>query len=147
MISRSAAPSTPEFLPRLERIVEAEVTRALPPRARAANKGDFGHVLIVGSGIGMPGAARLAGEACLRVGAGLVTVGVAPENVSAIASGCPELICLPVEHDGDLADALASADVVAIGPGLGRTDWARGALQRILACGKPWWSMLTRSIF
>jgi len=132
-----AAPPTAQFLPRLERIVEAEATRALPPRARAANKGDFGHVLIVGSGIGMPGAARLAGEACLRVGAGLVTVGVAPENVSAIASGCPELICRPVADDGDLADALKSADVVAIGPGLGRTDWARSVLKRVLACGKP----------
>jgi ADP-dependent NAD(P)H-hydrate dehydratase / NAD(P)H-hydrate epimerase len=130
-------PATPEFLPRLERIVETEVARALPPRARAANKGDFGHVLIVGSGVGMPGAARLSGEACLRVGAGLVTVAVAPENVAAIASGCPELICRPVAHDGDLTDALTGADVVAVGPGLGRTDWARGALQRVLACGKP----------
>ena len=51
-------------------------------------------MLIVGSGSGMPGAARLAGEACLRVGAGLVTVAVAPENVAAIAAGRPELICL-----------------------------------------------------
>jgi hypothetical protein len=76
-----AAPATPEFRPRLERITEAEAARALPPRARAANKGDFGHVLIVGGGVGMPGAVRLAGEACLRVGAGLVTVAVAPENV------------------------------------------------------------------
>ena len=49
---------------------------ALPRRARAANKGDFGRVLIVGGGVGMPGAARLSGEACLRVGAGLVTVAV-----------------------------------------------------------------------
>jgi NAD(P)H-hydrate epimerase len=132
-----AAPATQEFRPRLERIVEAEVARALPPRARAANKGDYGHVLIVGSGVGMPGATRLAGEACLRVGAGLVTVGVAPDNVAAIASGRPELICLPVTNADDLADALERADVVAIGPGLGRTDWARAAFDRVLACGKP----------
>ncbi len=49
----------------------------------------------------MPGAVRLAGEACLRVGAGLVTVAVAPENVSAISAGRPELICLPLtDADG-----------------------------------------------
>jgi hydroxyethylthiazole kinase-like uncharacterized protein yjeF len=132
-----APPATPQFRPRLERITETEAARALPPRARAANKGDFGHVLIVGGGVGMPGAVRLAGEACLRVGAGLVTVAVAPENVAAIASGCPELICRPLMHDGDLAAALASADVVAIGPGLGRTDWARAAYARVLECGKP----------
>jgi hydroxyethylthiazole kinase-like uncharacterized protein yjeF len=131
------APATEEFRPRLERIIEAEVARALPPRARAANKGDFGHVLIVGSGAGMPGATRLAGEACLRVGAGLVTVAVAPENVAAISSGCPELICRPISGANDLAAALEHTDVVAIGPGLGRTDWARAAFDRVLACGKP----------
>ncbi|HSY08162.1 MAG TPA: NAD(P)H-hydrate dehydratase [Steroidobacteraceae bacterium] len=132
-----AAPATPEFRPRLERITESEVARALPPRARAANKGDFGRVLIVGSGAGMPGATRLAGEACLRVGAGLVTVAVAPDNVAAIACGRPELICHAVTHADDLADALEHADVVAVGPGLGRTGWARAVLERVFACGKP----------
>jgi ADP-dependent NAD(P)H-hydrate dehydratase / NAD(P)H-hydrate epimerase len=128
-------PATQEFRPRLERIGEAEVARALPPRARAANKGDFGHVLIVGGG--MPGAVRLAGEACLRVGAGLVTVGVTPGNGAAIIAGCPELICLSLTDDGAWADALERADVIAIGPGLGRTDWAREALDRVLGCHKP----------
>ena len=79
----------------VERILETEILQALPRRRRAAHKGDFGKVLIVGSGPSMPGATRLAGEACLRVGAGLVTVAVAPENLAAIASGRPELICLP----------------------------------------------------
>jgi ADP-dependent NAD(P)H-hydrate dehydratase / NAD(P)H-hydrate epimerase len=131
------APATEAFRPRLTRIVAGEVAHALPPRERAANKGDFGRVLIVGSGIGMPGATRLAGEACLRVGAGLVTVAVAPENVAAIAAGRPELICLPLENDHDLVEALARTDVVAIGPGLGRTAWAHAALTRVLACDKP----------
>jgi NAD(P)H-hydrate epimerase len=130
-------PATPEFRPRLRRIVESEVACALPPRERAANKGSFGRVLIVGSGIGMPGATRLAGEACLRVGAGLVTVAVAPENVAAIAAGRPELICLPLANAHDLVEALARADVVAIGPGLGRTAWAQAALERVFACDKP----------
>jgi NAD(P)H-hydrate epimerase len=132
-----AAPATPEFQPRLERIGEAEVARALPARSRAANKGDFGHVLIVGSGTGMPGATRLAGEACLRVGAGLVTVAVAPDNVAAIAAGRPELICLPFSNGHDLAAAIEHADVIAIGPGLGRTDWAQAAFDRVLASDKP----------
>src|SRR5205814_9738167 len=79
------APSA-HLAPRLTRIVEAEIHEALPRRARSANKGNFGRVLIVGSGSGMPGAARLAGEACLRVGAGLVRVAVGPEDVGAIAA-------------------------------------------------------------
>jgi ADP-dependent NAD(P)H-hydrate dehydratase / NAD(P)H-hydrate epimerase len=132
-----AAPPTPQFAPRLTRIVEAEIHQALPRRARAAHKGDFGRVLIVGSGSGMPGAVRLAGEACLRVGAGLTTVAVAPENVAAIAAGRPELICVALSGEAVLADALSRADVVAIGPGLGRSPWARGALQAVLRAGKP----------
>jgi ADP-dependent NAD(P)H-hydrate dehydratase / NAD(P)H-hydrate epimerase len=123
--------------PRLTRIIEAEIHAALPRRSRAANKGDFGRVLIVGSGSGFPGAARLAGEASLRVGAGLVTVAVAPENVTAIAAGRPELICLGVKEEGELKEALSRADVVAVGPGLGRSPWARAALQAALESGKP----------
>jgi NAD(P)H-hydrate epimerase len=130
-------PGTAEFKPRLERIMDAEIQRALPRRRRAAHKGDFGRVLIVGSGVGMPGATRLAGEACLRVGAGLVTAAVAPENIAAIAAGRPELICLPLSDPQMLTEALGHADVVAIGPGLGRSAWARDALDAVLGCDKP----------
>jgi hydroxyethylthiazole kinase-like uncharacterized protein yjeF len=132
-----AAAPTRELQPRLTRIVEAEIHQTLPRRPRASNKGDFGHVLIVGSGSGMPGAARLAGEACLRVGAGLVTVATAPENVVAIAAGRPELICFALSSAAVLAEALERADVVAVGPGLGRTPWAHSALEAVLGSGKP----------
>ncbi|HYB32008.1 MAG TPA: NAD(P)H-hydrate dehydratase [Steroidobacteraceae bacterium] len=131
-----AAPP-PGLAPRLTRIVESEIHAALPRRPRAANKGDFGRVLIIGSGAGYPGAARLAGEACLRVGAGLVTVAVAPENVVAIAAGRPELICLGVSGADALAEASARADVIAVGPGLGRSPWAREALSAALRSAKP----------
>jgi len=125
------------FTPRLTRIVESEIRSALPRRARAAHKGDFGRVLIVGSGSGMPGATRLAGEACLRAGAGLTTVAAAPENVAAVAAGRPELICLALTGEAVLAEAAARADVIAIGPGLGRSAWARTALETVLAADKP----------
>ena len=122
---------------RLERILEAEIGRALPRRARSAHKGDFGRVLIVGGAEGMPGAARLAGEACLRVGAGWVSVAVAPQNVPAVSAGRPELICVPLAEPQALREPARSVDVIAIGPGLGRSEWARGALQVALAAGKP----------
>jgi hydroxyethylthiazole kinase-like uncharacterized protein yjeF len=122
---------------RLERILEGAIQQALPRRARSSHKGDFGRVLLVGGGVGMPGAIRLAGEACLRVGAGLVTVAVAPENVAAISSGRPELICLPLTDAQALAGAAEKADVIAIGPGLGRTSWARSALDAVLRSAKP----------
>ncbi|HEX4618427.1 MAG TPA: NAD(P)H-hydrate dehydratase [Steroidobacteraceae bacterium] len=130
-------PPPGEFAPRLTRIIESEIRAALPRRRRASHKGDFGRVLIVGSGSGMPGAARLAGEACLRVGAGLTTVAAAPENVAAIAAGRPELICLALTEPRVLADAAARADVVAIGPGLGTGPWARAALDTVLSSDRP----------
>ena len=118
-----------QFPPRLTRITEAEIHAALPRRPRTANKGDFGRVLIVGSGSGMPGAARLAGEACLRVGAGLTTVAVAPENVARDRRRTARAH-LPRHHGGGGARArsIERADVIAIGPGLGRSALgARGA--------------------
>jgi hydroxyethylthiazole kinase-like uncharacterized protein yjeF len=129
-------PAEARFTAVLERIGEGEIARALPSRRRQANKGDFGRVLIVGGGAGMPGAVRLAGESCLRVGAGLVTVATARENHSTIAVGRPELIVHAVDRPEELDALLRPADVVAIGPGLGRSDWAQALLARTLACGK-----------
>jgi NAD(P)H-hydrate epimerase len=106
------------------RIDEYLVREALPPRVRTAHKGIHGDVLIVGGGRGMPGAARLAGEAALRAGAGRVTIATHPENVAAIVSGRPELMCRGVEHQDEVSALMARADVVAIGPGLGQDAWA-----------------------
>jgi len=133
-ITADPAAATPA---RAERILDSAIQQALPRRARSSHKGDFGRVLIVGGGVGMPGAVRLAGEACLRVGAGLVTVAVAPENVPAIAAGRPELICLPLSDTEALAEASTRTDVIAVGPGLGRTAWARSVLDKVLHAGKP----------
>jgi hydroxyethylthiazole kinase-like uncharacterized protein yjeF len=130
-------PAEARFTALLERLGEGEIAHALPSRRRQANKGDFGRVLIVGGGAGMPGAVRLAGEACLRVGAGLVSIATAHDNLAAIASGRPELIVHALDLPDELAPLLGAADVVAIGPGLGRSDWARSLLERTLACGKP----------
>ncbi|HEY2417516.1 MAG TPA: NAD(P)H-hydrate dehydratase [Steroidobacteraceae bacterium] len=130
-------PDESGFRPVLERISESEISRALPPRRRDANKGDFGRALIVGGGTGMPGAMRLAGESCLRVGAGLVTIATAPQNPIAIVAGRPELIVHAVTTAKDLEPLLKTADVAAIGPGLGQDSWAHDMLECVLGSGKP----------
>jgi NAD(P)H-hydrate epimerase len=113
------------------------VTHALPPRHRTAHKGDFGHVLIVAGGPGMPGAARLCGEGALRVGAGRVTVACAEANVAAVVSSRPELMCVGVDDVRHLDALLERIDVVAIGPGLGTDTWARSLFERCTATDKP----------
>jgi len=132
-----SVPDEPRFRPVIERLGEADVLRALPARQRDANKGDFGRVLIIGGGPGMPGALRLAGEACLRSGAGLVTVATWPDNLSSIVSGRPELIVHGVRGVGELEPLLQNATVLAVGPGLSRTPWARELLQRALTSSLP----------
>jgi ADP-dependent NAD(P)H-hydrate dehydratase / NAD(P)H-hydrate epimerase len=122
-----------EFAPRLERLVESELERVLPRRARNSHKGVYGRVLIVGGGTGMPGAVRLAGEAALRVGAGLVGIAAQPANLAAVVAERPELIFHPVADAAQLEPLLAAADVIAIGPGLGRDAWARALLDCVLA--------------
>jgi NAD(P)H-hydrate epimerase len=91
---------------------------------------------VIGGGPGMPGAARLAGEAALRAGAGLVTLAVHPDNTAAVGAR-PECMCLGVRSPGDLAGALARATVVAVGPGLGQGAWAQGVYAAALASDKP----------
>src|SRR6185503_7115487 len=105
--------------PAMKRLVLEELRRALPKRARSAHKGTSGRLLLVGGGPGMPGAIRLAAEAALRTGAGLVYVAAHPDSVPAVLAGRAEVICRPVEGPADLDALLELADGAVAGPGLG----------------------------
>jgi len=121
--------------------VEATATRViktrLPRRNRYAHKGNCGHVLIVGGDLGYSGAARLAGEAALRVGAGLVSVATRTEHSGLMNLNRPELMCHGVETSGQLAALLAKADVVVVGPGLGQSAWSKILFNAAINAGKP----------
>lgn len=121
------APHEPQFAPLMRRIDESELASALERRARDSHKGTHGRVLVIGGGAGMPGALRLAGEAALRAGAGLVTVAGWADNLVAVTATRPELIYLPVSTtgSGNVEEAMRACNVLAIGPGLGTGDWAR----------------------
>ncbi|HEY8537357.1 MAG TPA: NAD(P)H-hydrate dehydratase [Steroidobacteraceae bacterium] len=119
------------------RIDQQALAATLPRRRRTTHKGQQGHLLLIGGGAGMAGAARLAGEAALRVGSGLVTVATRPENTAAITAGRPELMCRGVVQAADLAPLIERADVIAIGPGLGQDDWSRTVLSAVRECSKP----------
>jgi NAD(P)H-hydrate epimerase len=123
--------------PYLRRVRHSEVSAALPRRPRTAHKGQFGHVLVVGGGVGMPGAVRLCGEAALRTGAGLVSVATHPENAASVAASRPELMPHAIRAASDLEPLLERADVVALGPGLGRSDWADAIAARLQEDARP----------
>jgi hydroxyethylthiazole kinase-like uncharacterized protein yjeF len=123
--------------PEMRRIDESIVLKQLKPRRRSAHKGEFGHVLIVGGGPGMPGAVQLCGEAALRCGSGLVSVATHPAHNNLLSATRPELMCHGIESGDDLDALLGKATVVAIGPGLGVTDWSAALFEKVLQSGKP----------
>lgn len=109
----------------------------LPERPATAHKGLYGTVLVVGGDYGMAGAAALAAEAALRCGAGLVRVATRPEHVAALVARTPEAMPLGVLSGQELAPLIESADVLVVGPGLGRSTWSEQLLQVASASGKP----------
>ncbi len=113
--------------------LDANWLRATLPgaRARTAHKGDFGHVLVMGGQPGMSGAARLAAEAALRVGAGLVSVATHPQHAATLNIGRPELMCHAIDDAAMLQPRLERATVLALGPGLGQGDWSRTVLAAV----------------
>ncbi len=125
------------FIPATTRLTPPAAGDYLPPRRPCAHKGDFGHVLVVGGDHGMSGAVRLAGEAALRCGAGLVSLATRPEYVAAISAARPELMCHGVGDAIALQPLLRRATVLAIGPGLGQGIWGRQLLGVALASRLP----------
>jgi len=113
------------------------LSRLLPKRKKNVNKGSFGHVLTIGGDYGMAGAVRLASEAALRVGAGLVTVATHAEHVSAFNAARPELMVHAIEGPQALLPLLERASVIVLGPGLGQRAWGCGLMDIALRCNKP----------
>jgi NAD(P)H-hydrate epimerase len=119
------------------RIDRGLIRTILPRRARTSHKGDHGHVLCIGGNAGMPGAIRLTAEAALHVGAGRVTVATHPDNVGIVVAGRPELMCSGVRTAAELERLTRACDLIAIGPGLGRDDWAQTMFEVACRSEKP----------
>jgi len=109
----------------------------LPVRQRNVHKGHFGHVLVIGGNHGMGGAARLAAEAALRCGAGLVSLATRHGHVTACLAARPEIMVRGVEKAADWLPLMRQASVIAIGPGLGRDAWAQALWDDALAAQRP----------
>ncbi|MCL7419567.1 MAG: NAD(P)H-hydrate dehydratase [Methylobacter sp.] len=108
-----------------------------PERERCAHKGHYGHVLVIGGEQGFSGAARMAGEAALRVGSGLVSLATRPEHAGLMNLNRPELMCHGVENAGQLERLLDKADVIIVGPGLGQSGWANELFSVAINSQKP----------
>jgi ADP-dependent NAD(P)H-hydrate dehydratase / NAD(P)H-hydrate epimerase len=97
---------------------QKDIGKLLPKRAPDSHKGDFGHVLVIGGEPGLSGAALMAGQAALRVGAGLVSIATHPHHSKILNLTQPELMVYGIEHVEQLDPLLAKADVIVLGPGM-----------------------------
>ncbi len=130
------------------RVLSAEFCAAsLPPRWPHGHKRTFGRVLVVGGAVSMGGAAALAAEGALRAGAGLVHV-FCPEPVYSVLEGATLEALVhpgPSADDGTFAPEAAdravqlaeAADVVVLGPGIGRSSGASEVVRALATCGHP----------
>ncbi len=123
-------------------VEEADAISLLPERPRYSHKGTYGHVLLIAGSRGKTGAGLMAARACLRTGAGLVTVGVPESLINAFQSRVTEEMTLPLPDKGNGTLSIKSyepildflkrrANVLAIGPGISVDDEIR-ELMRIL---------------
>ena len=103
---------------------------ALPPRKADGHKGTFGKLLIVGGSVGFTGAPYLTAAAAVRSGCGLVYLGV-PQSIWAVeAAKCVSAMPFPLPDKNELLSykalqivetRMTGCDVLALGPGLGRS--------------------------
>ena len=91
------------------------------------HKYEYGHVLVMAGGRAKGGAARLAARAALRIGAGLVTVGVPEEALAENAARLDAIMIASVSTAKDLGSVLEDPriDVLCLGPGMGVSDRSR----------------------
>jgi hydroxyethylthiazole kinase-like uncharacterized protein yjeF len=134
----------------LNLITARETAPLIGPRPHAANKGNFGHVLVIGGSLGKAGAAAMAGIAALRTGAGLSTVATPKSVLATVAGFHPEVMTEPLDQTnaGTIsASALASRrmdalikgmTVLAVGPGISRNpETAEFVRNLVVKCKTP----------
>lgn len=123
-------------------ILAGHVRNILPRRQPGVHKGSNGRVTVVAGSVGFTGAAALAANAAVRAGAGLVTLGVAANLYSIMAVKLTEVMTKPLADNGagalgagaadEIAALMATSDVLALGPGLGREEVVRDVIRRVI---------------
>lgn len=113
------------------------VSSMLKPRRQDVHKGDCGNVLVIGGDVGYGGAALMAAEAAVRIGAGTVSLVTRTPHVTASLARRPEIMVRAIEEPDafgseQLLALMQKASVIVIGPGLGNSNWSYSLLRQVL---------------
>lgn len=109
---------------------DEEPEALLPRRIKSGNKGTFGKVLLIAGCRNMAGAAVLASKAAYRTGAGMVKVVTPEENRIILQQAVPEALLETGQNIGQ--DMKNWADIIVIGPGIGKDERALNLMQQVL---------------
>jgi NAD(P)H-hydrate epimerase len=126
--------------PYVELLTRDEMRELVPVRAPDSHKGDFGRVLVIAGSLGKTGAAHLTALGALRSGAGLVTVATPRSCLPIVAAMGAEYMTEALEETAAGTIDYASldrvldmtADVIAIGPGLGQDPSTAAFVQGVV---------------
>ena len=127
-------------------MTEGDIPDLLPHRNECGEKRDQGCALIIAGSKDMPGAAALCTKACLRSGAGLVTLASPSSIMPVLQSKMSEPVfmslegaaCFESQHVLKLLTYTSHVQAVAIGPGLSLNDETRKAVAEFTAnCKVP----------
>jgi hydroxyethylthiazole kinase-like uncharacterized protein yjeF len=112
-------------------------------RPAESNKGNYGHVLVIGGSVGKAGAAAMAGMAVLRAGAGLSTVATPKSVLATVAGFHPEIMTEPLAETsagsistsagGRIAELAKGKTVLAVGPGISRVPETAELVRALVA--------------
>ncbi|WP_369712015.1 NAD(P)H-hydrate dehydratase [Leptotrichia sp. HSP-342] len=106
-------------------------------RDEDSHKGDFGKVLIFAGSSGFYGAGNIVAKSCVRTGAGLTTV-ITDKNNFSLNIFVPEAMSFPINFDNinenleKLENEILNSDIIAIGPGIGKSHQAFSIFQKLI---------------
>lgn len=113
----------------MKKLTKIFIKNIFKPRAIDSNKGTHGHVLLIAGNIGKMGAAVISAKACLRAGAGLLTVNIPIDERFILQAAIPEAM---LEIRANKQSGFSNYTALGIGPGLGLTKDSLKILQQIL---------------
>lgn len=114
----------------MNEITENILSKVIKKRKSDSHKGNYGRLLLIGGSEQYGGAIIMATEAAINAGSGLTAVATHSINLTALHSRDPEAMFIDW-RDSHLADLAAKMDVIACGPGLGSSDFAKKILRML----------------
>ena len=113
------------------RVDQTLLQQVIVSRQSDSYKGDYGRLLLIGGTYPYGGAIMMSALAAVESGAGLVTVATDQENIPALHSQLPEAMAFAVTDQELLADQIAKAGVILLGPGLKDNDLGTHLVQLV----------------